>query len=131
YAQGSVGEWAIRTNYGALISTNDIYDIASPCYQTEQAVIQDSLKAWEQNNPNTFMVPSDVMTQFQDHAQYDPKVQACRATDTTQSPFGGPLYQRVAGTATQQFVKSVVARLSKSATNVDLPTSTPSECVGF
>jgi hypothetical protein len=85
----------------------------SPCYQIEQTALQNSLNTWEQNN-STFIVPTEVMTQLQDQAQYDPKVQTCRQTDTTQSPFGGALYERVAGPATQQFVKSVVARLSKT-----------------
>jgi RNA polymerase subunit RPABC4/transcription elongation factor Spt4 len=113
YAQGSGGEWDIRTNYGMLISTNNMYDSVSPCYQIEQTALQNSLNTWEQNN-STFIVPTEVMTQLQDQAQYDPKVQTCRQTDTTQSPFGGALYERVAGPATQQFVKSVVARLSKT-----------------
>ncbi len=114
YAQGSGGEWDIRTYYGPLISTNDIYDVESPCYSLEQTAFQNLLNAWKENNSSTFMVPANVMTEFQDQAQYDPKVQACRQTDTTQSPFGGSIYERVATPATQAFVKSVVAGFSKS-----------------
>lgn len=114
YAQGSGGEWNIRTYYGPLISINEIYDVESPCYSLEQTAFQNLLNAWKENNSSTFMVPANVMTQFQDQAQYDPTVQACRATDTTQSPFGGSLYERIATPATQAFVKSVVAGMSKS-----------------
>ena len=111
YGQGG----PVQTQYGPLMPTSGLGDMETPCYSAYLDAEQAYIQANTASTSYGFSLPSSaVLTQADSAANYDPAVQACRAKNNTAAPYGGGMvYSHQVGPATQQFINTVVARLSE------------------